>query len=154
MIAISLAAAATAAAAFVVPAGEDFVCTPTRVWDADGPIWCMEGPRVRVHGIASREMDGTCRPGHPCPGMGPLEARAILVNLLQPVHVVSAPTGHVTLEGAPTLSCRSHGPANGNRTAAHCALPGGGDLACRLIAAGAALEWTRYSGGAYRRCAG
>ena len=54
-----------AAAVFVVPEAEIFACTPVQVWDADGPIWCAEGPRIRLHGIAAREMDGTCRHGHP-----------------------------------------------------------------------------------------
>src|SRR4028118_43364 len=44
-----------------------FICTPVEVWDGDGPIWCAEGPRVRLAGIAARELDETCRPGHPCP---------------------------------------------------------------------------------------
>jgi len=56
-----------ASAAATAPAGETFTCTPTRVWDGDGPIWCAEGPRIRLSGIAAREMDGTCRPNHPCP---------------------------------------------------------------------------------------
>ena len=34
----------------VVPAGEEFTCTPTRVWDGDGPVWCAEGPRIRLAG--------------------------------------------------------------------------------------------------------
>jgi len=51
----------------IVSAGQSFECTPTRVWDGDGPIWCAEGPRVRLSGIAAREMDGTCSAGHPCP---------------------------------------------------------------------------------------
>ncbi|MBB4632541.1 hypothetical protein [Sphingosinicella soli] len=142
-----------AAAALVVPAGEAFTCTPVRVWDADGPIWCAEGPRVRIHGIAAREMDGTCRPGHPCPDMAPAAARDALITLLRPAETGTAPTGHVVLTDAPALACRSHGGANGNRTAAACALEDGSDLACRLIAGGAVLEWLRYSKGAYRRCA-
>lgn len=40
----------------VIPAGQSFQCTPTRVWDGDGPIWCAEGPHVRLSGIAAREM--------------------------------------------------------------------------------------------------
>lgn len=43
-----------------------FVCTPVAVWDGDGPIWCKEGPKIRIAGIAAREMDGTCSRGHPC----------------------------------------------------------------------------------------
>lgn len=37
----------------VVPADEEFTCTPTRVWDGDGPVWCEEGPRIRLAGIAA-----------------------------------------------------------------------------------------------------
>jgi endonuclease YncB( thermonuclease family) len=35
-------------------AGAAFTCTPVRVWDGDGPIWCAEGPKVRLAGIAAR----------------------------------------------------------------------------------------------------
>jgi hypothetical protein len=132
--------------------GKAFACTPTHVWDADGPIWCAEGPRVRLHGIAAREMDGTCRPGHPCPDMGPIEARNILVRLLQPVRTGTASTGHVTLTGAPPLSCVSYGDAKGTRTAARCRTKAGDDLSCKLIEAKAAAQWWRYSHGRYAFC--
>lgn len=55
----------------IVAAGLVFLCTPTLVADGDGPVWCAEGPRIRLAGIAARELDGTCRPGHPCPRAGP-----------------------------------------------------------------------------------
>lgn len=29
-----------------------FVCTPVAVWDGDGPVWCKEGLRLRIAGIA------------------------------------------------------------------------------------------------------
>jgi len=51
----------------VIPPGQTFACTPTAVYDGDGPIGCAEGPRIRVAGIAAREMDGTCRTNQPCP---------------------------------------------------------------------------------------
>ena len=51
----------------VVPADEEFTCTPTRVWDGDGPVWCAEGPRIRLAGIAAREIDDSCRANQPCP---------------------------------------------------------------------------------------
>src|SRR3546814_19397113 len=69
-------------AATVIPDGQVFACTPTRVWDGDGPIWCREGMHVRLAGIAAREMDGSCRPGQPCPEASALAARDALVNLL------------------------------------------------------------------------
>ncbi len=46
-----------------VSAGARFSCTPIKVYDGDGPIWCAEGLRVRLAGIAAREMSGECRPG-------------------------------------------------------------------------------------------
>lgn len=136
----------------VVPAGETFTCTPVRVWDADGPIWCAEGPRVRLDGIAAREMDGDCLPGHPCPAMNPLAARARLVALLAPKRIWPLKSHHIALEGAPGLSCTSSGSAKGNRTSAICRTAANEDIGCALIAAGAALEWRRYSGGRYASC--
>jgi endonuclease YncB( thermonuclease family) len=47
--------------ASIMPAGQTFECTPIRVWDGDGPVWCAEGSRIRLSGIAAREIDGTCR---------------------------------------------------------------------------------------------
>src|SRR3546814_18852332 len=52
------------------------------VWDGDGPVWCSEGPHIRLSGIVAREMDGTCRPGHPCPEAGARAARDHLVSLV------------------------------------------------------------------------
>ena len=75
-------------AAAVVPAGEAFNCTPEAVWDGDGPVWCKEGPRIRLSGIAARELDGSCSDGHPCPDAGGITARDALVQLLgRPVGV-------------------------------------------------------------------
>lgn len=51
----------------IVLSGETFSCTPTHVWDGDGPIWCEEGPRIRLSGIAAREMDGPCSDATPAP---------------------------------------------------------------------------------------
>ena len=39
--------------ASVVAPGATFTCTPVAVWDGDGPIWCAEGPRIRLEGIAA-----------------------------------------------------------------------------------------------------
>jgi hypothetical protein len=43
-----------ALAAAVVSAGQTFACTPTHVYDGDGPIWCAEGPHVRIAGYCSK----------------------------------------------------------------------------------------------------
>lgn len=128
--------------AAVVPAGQAFECTPTRVWDGDGPIWCAEGPHVRVAGIAAPEMDGSCRAGHPCVSVDPKVARDALVALVgKPVGV--AREGHVLVMG-PAMRCVSDGGAGGTRTAAFCVSPIGGDLSCAMVASGNAARWERY----------
>jgi endonuclease YncB( thermonuclease family) len=126
----------------VIPANQDFVCTPTHVWDGDGPIWCKEGPRVRIAGIAAREMDGTCTPGHPCPSVSAEIARDALVDLLGTPAGVSR-YGHILVNGPP-LICRSDGSAGGNRTASWCVSPKNGDINCAMVRGGWALRWERY----------
>jgi hypothetical protein len=128
----------------IVAAGSTFTCTPIRVWDGDGPIWCAEGPRIRLEGIAAREMDETCRPGHPCPDATGRDARDHLVKLLGGARGVAS-TGHI-LVTAPAMRCRSDGSARGSRTAAWCVLPGVGDLSCAMEKSGTVARWRRYGG--------
>ena len=70
------------AAAAIIPAGKAFACTPIAVYDGDGPVWCAEGPRIRLAGIAAREMDGTCRTNQPCPRVSAERSRDELVKLV------------------------------------------------------------------------
>ncbi len=127
--------------------GTPFSCTPVRVYDGDGPIWCAEGPRVRLAGIAAREMDGTCRPGHPCPTVSAEASRDHLAGLLKGSKsntvLDMTSTGHVLIAG-PKLSCVSNGSAGGKRVAAWCESPTAGDLSCRMVRDGYALRWKRY----------
>jgi endonuclease YncB( thermonuclease family) len=131
-----------AAAVAVVQPGVTFRCTPVRVWDGDGPLWCAEGPRVRLAGIAARESDGSCRRGQPCPAASAAAARDALVGLVGRA-TGRTRQGHVLVSGPP-LSCRSLGNGRGRRTAAWCASPVHGDLSCAMIASGTALIWQRY----------
>lgn len=126
----------------IVASGSSFTCTPEAVWDGDGPIWCAEGPKIRLAGIAAREMDGTCKPGHPCPSMPPEQARDQLINLLGGSKGKMS-TGHIRVS-APPLTCRSDGSAGGSRTAAWCVTASGVDLSCELVKAGAAARWKRF----------
>lgn len=128
----------------IVASGTAFSCTPTHVWDGDGPIWCAEGPRIRLAGVAAREIDETCRPGHPCPDTGGKKARDALVTLLGGAQG-STMTGHVRVRG-PRLACVSQGSAGGNRTAAWCTSNSTGDLSCAMVRGGWALRWPRYGG--------
>ncbi|SMF61007.1 hypothetical protein [Allosphingosinicella indica] len=126
----------------VIAAGLAFACTPTHVWDGDGPIWCAEGPKIRLSGIAAREMDGSCKKGHPCPAADPIRARDYLVRLIgKPVG--RAPTGHILVSGE-TLVCRSAGSGKGDRTAAWCSNSTAGDLSTAMARSGFAARWDRY----------
>ena len=126
----------------IVAAGVSFTCTPTAVWDGDGPIWCAEGPRVRLAGIAAREIDGSCRSNQPCPSASATAARDGLVALLGGSRGRRS-EGHVLVK-APPMRCLSDGPAGGSRTAAWCRTGAGLDINCRMVEAGLALRWPRY----------
>jgi endonuclease YncB( thermonuclease family) len=129
-------------ASAVRPAGESFACTPVKLWDGDGPIHCAEGPRIRLSGIAAREADGSCSPGHPCPSASAEDARAALAALLGRT-TGTASGGHLLIQG-PALTCRSVGSAGGKRTAAWCTSPRSGDLSCAMVASGTVEKWDRY----------
>lgn len=77
---------------------ETFTCTPLKLWDGDGPIHCAEGPRIRLAGIAARELDGSCSPGHPCPAVEPIASRDHLARLLGRV-TGTASEGHLLISG-------------------------------------------------------
>lgn len=126
----------------VVASGTSFTCTPTRVWDGDGPIACAEGPKIRLAGIAAREIDGTCKRAHPCPRAGGVNARDHLVKLLGGA-AGSTQTGHVVVRG-PALRCRSEGSGKRERTAAWCRTASGINLNCAMVASGYALRWATY----------
>ena len=131
-----------AAASEAVKASARFSCTAVAVWDGDGPIWCAEGPRIRLAGVAARELDGSCRASHPCPGPSGIVARNTLVGLLGGARGTLG-TGHIKVAAVP-LRCVSEGDGKGKRTAAWCVAPRVGDLSCALVGTGVALRWDRY----------
>lgn len=131
-----------------VRSGETFDCTPTHVWDGDGPVWCAEGPKVRIAGIAARELDGVCSAGHPCPTADPIASRDALVSLLGTSTGVGR-HGHILVSG-PTMRCTSTGRAGGDRTGAWCVSPKSGDISCAMVRGGWAARWDRFWQG--RRC--
>lgn len=128
--------------ASVVPSGAVFLCTPTAVWDGDGPIWCAEGPKLRLAGIAAREMDGSCRDGQPCPAASAENARDALVQLLGGAQG-KLTEGHVLVNG-PVLSCVFDGGAGGARTAARCSGASVGDLSCAMLETGTVRRWAAF----------
>ena len=126
----------------IIPAGIGFKCTPVAVYDGDGPIWCAEGPKIRLAGIAAREMNETCNSNQPCPRASAVQARNQLVSFLGgPKGVL--PTKHVRVAALP-MRCLSEGNARGSRTAAWCKLANGVDLNCAMVRSGTTLRWDRY----------
>ena len=126
----------------IVPDGERFNCTPTHVWDGDGPIVCAEGARVRLSGISARELNETCRQNQPCPTAGGIAARNALIAMLgKPIGVTRQ--GLIAVRG-PALSCTSVGSAGKEMTAAWCTSPKAGDLSCAMVEKGYALKWDKY----------
>lgn len=109
-----------------------FSCTVEGVHDGDGPIYCrerdLEGRRIKIRlgGIAAREVDETCRPNQPCPEASALEATNELLRLAR---------GRV-------LQCRRLGMSYA-RTVAYCS-NGTVDLSCAMIRSGKALRWEKY----------
>lgn len=121
------------------PTGES--CTAVAVYDGDGPVWCEEGWKLRISGIAAREMDETCKPNHPCPAASGAAARDALVELLGG-GTGRLGTGHVTIRPI-TLNCDINGRSH-DRLTAWCTLPDGRDLSCAMVATGTAVRWDKF----------
>lgn len=109
-------------------AGAMFICTVTSVYDGDGPIHCREGQSIRLHAIAAREMDETCRKGHPCPDATGAAAKRELQSLA---------LGHV-------LACEQTGTSY-NRVTAVCWTEQKLELNCAMVRSGNAVIWDRYN---------
>ena len=120
-------AIASGSAAADEPAEDTFTCTVTKVHDGDGPIWCAEGPKIRLQAIAARELDETCSPGHPCPNASGAEAQQALARLAM----------------GQTLQCVATGTSY-SRVTAWCWRPDGVELNCAMVKSGTALRWAKY----------
>ena len=114
------------------------ICTPIAVWDGDGPVGCEEGLKIRLAGIAAREMDETCKPRHPCPDASGIEARDALVRLLGGARG-RWKTGHVVVYAQP-MRCQQVGRSYG-RIVATCTLADGRDLSGAMVRTGTVVRW-------------
>lgn len=129
---------------------ENFACQPVMVWDGDS-FTCSDGRKVRVAGIAAREVrrepsgdvvDAGCRSVHPCPTTSGIASRRALAGFLGDIRG-TGPNGHILVSG-PALRCTSTGSAGGDRVAAWCVSPRAGDLSCAMVRGGYALKWARH----------
>ena len=116
------------------PSDHSFYCTVAEVTDGD-TLRCRELDssgrqiRIRVAGIAARESDESCAPGHPCPEASGQAARQLLRSMSL----------------SQRLSCQHRGETYG-RIAAFCQRDDGLDLSCAMVASGTALRWDRHWG--------
>lgn len=104
-----------------------FECRVSSITDGD-TLRCSDGTRVRLHAVAARESDETCRPGHPCPSASGAAATAMLV----------------TLASGQTLQCEQTGTTY-NRVAAICRNEANTEINCAMIKSGTAVIWPRYN---------
>lgn len=105
----------------------DITCTVARINDGD-TLRCQDGTRIRLHAVAARETDGSCSPGHPCPGATAEEATRTLQRLA----------------GGRTIRCQSTGRSY-NRVTAICWTSAGEEINCAMIRSGTAVIWDRFN---------
>jgi endonuclease YncB( thermonuclease family) len=111
---------------------QTFSCTVTRVHDGDGPLWCAEGPNVRIAGIQAPDFESA----EPC-----RRRRAEYVCSDAAARASQRKVSALVLRRR--LTCQALEPSY-NRIVARCRLPDGRDLSCAVLAAGAATRWDRY----------
>ncbi len=104
-----------------------FECHVSSITDGD-TMRCSDGTRVRLHAVAARESDETCRPGHPCPAASGAAATAMLTQLAS----------------GQTLRCEQTGTTY-NRVAAICRNEQDTEINCAMVNSGTALIWPRYN---------
>lgn len=104
----------------------DITCAVARINDGD-TLRCRDGTRIRLHAVAARETDGSCTPGHPCPGATAEAATRTLQRLA----------------GGQTIRCQSTGRSY-NRVTAICWTPAGEEINCAMIRSGTTVIWDRF----------
>lgn len=108
------------------------ICEVVHVHDGDGPLWCANGVKIRVAGIQAPDFEDAdpCKTGRAefvCSNAQAERSRLIVERL----------TLHLT------LTCEPLGKSYA-RIVARCRFSDGSDLACTIIAAGAAVRWEKY----------
>lgn len=121
-----------------VASGTSLTCTPTRVWDRKGPIWCVR--ELRSGSPALRLARSTHCIIVDVFALAPAASRPVTA---WPNFLAAAPerqTGHVVTRRL-ALHCQSEGSGKGERTAARCLTPAGVDLSPAMIASRYASRW-------------
>ena len=104
-----------------------FSCQVSSITDGD-TLRCSDGTRIRLHGIAARESDETCRTGHPCPSASGASATAKLTELAS----------------GQTLQCEKTGTSY-DRVTAICRNQGNVEINCAMVQSGTTVIWPKFN---------
>jgi endonuclease YncB( thermonuclease family) len=130
------------------------LCLAIALHDADGPIHCASGEKIRLQGIGATEMNGTCRPGQPCVPGDPREQRRAMVRAIgaEIAHEDTSANGQAWFVRGVELRCDITGRSHARLTA-WCRRPDGADLSCAAIRARVAVRWEKFDrGGRLEEC--
>lgn len=109
-----------------IPANR-FLCSVSSITDGD-TLRCSDGTRVRLHAVAARESDESCKPGHPCPSASAASATAMLSQLAS----------------GQTLQCEQTGTSY-NRVTAVCWNEQNTEINCAMVNSGTTLVWPKFN---------
>lgn len=104
-----------------------FLCNVSSITDGD-TLRCSDGTRVRLHAVAARESDETCKPGHPCPSASAASATAMLSSLAS----------------GQTLQCEQTGTSY-NRVTAVCWNQQNTEINCAMVNSGTTVVWPKFN---------
>lgn len=109
------------------PASDRFLCDVSSITDGD-TLRCVDGTRIRLHAVAARESDETCKPGHPCPSASAASATAMLSQLAS----------------GQTLQCEQTGTSYGRVTAV-CWNQRNTEINCAMVNSGTTVVWPKFN---------
>ena len=109
------------------PAYGRFLCDVSSITDGD-TLRCADGTRIRLHAVAARESDETCKSGHPCPSASAASATAMLSQLAS----------------GQTLQCEQTGTSY-NRVTAICWNQQNTEINCAMVNSGTTVVWPRFN---------
>ncbi|WP_150293301.1 thermonuclease family protein [Sphingobium estronivorans] len=104
-----------------------FLCNVSSITDGD-TLRCSDGTRIRLHAVAARESDETCKPGHPCPSASGASATAQLSQLVS----------------GQTLHCEQTGTSYGRVTAV-CWNQQNTEINCAMVNSGTTVVWPKFN---------
>ena len=104
-----------------------FTCKVSSITDGD-TLRCSDGTRIRLHAVAARESDETCKVGHPCPSASGASATAKLAELAS----------------GQTLQCEQTGTSY-NRVTAVCWNEAEVEVNCAMVQSGTTLIWSKFN---------